>query len=147
MPLYRVSLLICLKKYYICLKRNFTRTLLFQLVWTINIFVWVYLLAITYVKITLVSGTLLKCMLSNYHIYISIFFFQSTSLIYRTFIFTEHVNPFVLFALKAILVHWDSASDQVLNITSTLTLRNPKQNICIKFSCYLLDLELQMNEW
>ena len=27
----------------------------------------------------------------------------STSLIYRTFIFTEHVNPFMLFALKAIL--------------------------------------------
>jgi hypothetical protein len=28
------------------------------------------------------------------YIYISIFYFQSTSLIYRTFIFTEHVNPF-----------------------------------------------------
>ena len=31
---------LAIKNYYICLKRNFTRTLLFQLVWTINICVW-----------------------------------------------------------------------------------------------------------
>ncbi len=62
-----------------------------------------YLSAITYVKIKSVSSTYSNAC-SAIIIYISIFYFQSTSLIYRTFIFTEHVNPFVLFALKAVIV-------------------------------------------
>ena len=52
--------------------------------------------------------------LSNYHIYINILLSINIAHLQDIYIFTEHVNPFVLFALKAILVPSDSASDQVL---------------------------------
>ena len=96
---YRVSLLICLKKiiYCICLKRNLTRTLLFQLVWTINISVWVYLSAITYVKIKLVSSALLlllKCMLSNYHILINILLSINIAHLHYIYIYRRTCSSF-----------------------------------------------------